>query len=58
MDDTSGKVFTGIAFNMADHFPYIHSAKPFDICYTIEDNKHQSATSPIQLLIKSIRPRK
>ena len=58
VDDTSGKVFNGIAFNMAEHFPYIHSAKPFDICYTIEDNKHQSATSPIQLLIKSIRPRK
>ncbi len=58
VDDTSGKVFNGIAFNMAEHFPYIHSAKPFDICYTIEENKHQSATSPIQLLIKSIRPRK
>ncbi len=58
VDDTSGKVFNGIAFNMAEHFPYIHSQKPFDICYTIEDNKHQSATSSIQLLIKSIRPRK
>lgn len=58
VDDTSGKVFNGIAFNMADQFPYIHSQKPFDICYTIEHNKHQSATSSIQLLIKSIRPRK
>lgn len=58
VDDTSGKVFNGIAFNMADQFPYIHSQKPFDICYTIEHNKHQSVTSSIQLLIKSIRPRK
>lgn len=58
VDDTSGKVFNGIAFNMAEHFPHVHSQKPFDICYTIEDNKHQSATSPIQLLIKSIRPRR
>ena len=58
VDDTSGKVFNGIAFNMANQFPYIHSQKPFDICYTIEHNKHQSATSSIQLLIKSIRPRK
>ena len=58
VDDTSGKVFNGIGFNMADQFPYIHSQKPFDICYTIEHNKHQSATSSIQLLIKSIRPRK
>lgn len=54
VDDTSGKVFNGIAFNMAEHFDYIHSRKPFDICFTIEDNKHQSATSSIQLLIKSI----
>ncbi len=58
VDDTSGKVFHGIAFNMAEHFDHVHSQKPFDICYTIEDNKHQSASSSIQLLIKSIRPRK
>lgn len=58
VDDTSGKVFNGIAFNMAEHFDYIHSRRPFDICYTIEDNKHQSATSPIQLQIKGIHPRK
>ncbi|MDE7410950.1 MAG: single-stranded-DNA-specific exonuclease RecJ [Paramuribaculum sp.] len=58
VDDTSGKVFNGIAFNMAEYFDYIHSRKPFDICYTIEDNKHQSATSPIQLQIKGIHPRK
>lgn len=58
VDDTSGKVFNGIAFNMARHFDYIHSHKPFDICYTIEDNKHQSATSSIQLLIKSIHIKK
>ena len=58
VDDTSGKVFNGIAFNMAEHFPYIHERKPFDICFTIEDNKHQSAASPIQLLIKSIHIKK
>ena len=57
VDDTSGKVFNGIAFNMAEHFDYIHSRKPFDICFTIEDNKHQSATSSIQLLIKGIHPK-
>ncbi|MCM1293196.1 MAG: single-stranded-DNA-specific exonuclease RecJ [Bacteroides sp.] len=58
VDDTSGKVFNGIAFNMADQFEYIHSRRPFDICYTIEDNKHQSATSSIQLLVKSIHIKK
>ena len=58
VDDTSGKVFNGIAFNMARHFPYIHARKPFDICYTLEDNKHQGASGSIQLLIKEIRPAK
>ena len=56
VDDTSGKVFNGIAFNMADKFEYIHSRKPFDICFTIEDNKHQLYGTSIQLLIKEIRP--
>lgn len=56
VDDTSGKVFNGIAFNMAQYFDHIHSRRPFDICYTIEDNKHQSATNSVQLLIKGIHP--
>ncbi len=54
VDDTLGKVFNGIAFNMAEHFEYIHARRPFDICYTIEDNKHQGAGGGIQLLIKEI----
>ncbi len=54
VDDTSGKVFNGIAFNMAEHFEYIHARRPFDICYTIEGNKHQGAGGGIQLLIKEI----
>ena len=55
VDDTSGKVFNCIAFNMAQHFDYIHSRKPFDIAFTIEDNKHQASGGAIQLLIKDIR---
>ena len=55
VDDTSGKVFNCIAFNMAQHFDYIHSRRPFDIAFTIEDNKHQAAAGAIQLLIKEIR---
>ena len=54
VDDTSGKVFNGIAFNMAQYFDHIHSGKPFDICYTIEENKHRNATSSLQLLVKQI----
>ncbi len=55
VDDTSGKVFNGIAFNMARYFEHIHQGKPFDICYTIEENKHRNATSSIQLQVKQIR---
>lgn len=54
VDDTSGKVISGIAFNMSEMFPYIQSGKPFDICYTIEENKHSSYPGAIQLLIKEI----
>ncbi|MCC8071110.1 MAG: single-stranded-DNA-specific exonuclease RecJ [Bacteroidales bacterium] len=61
VDNTSGKVMNGIAFNAAEHFEHIHSQKPFDICYTIEDNKHHGPSSSnlsVQLLIKEIRPSK
>ena len=55
VDDTSGKVINGIAFNMSRYFDYIHAGKPFNICYTIEENTHHNATSPVQLLVKQIR---
>lgn len=58
VDDTSGKVLSGIAFNAAKHFDHIHSRQPFDICFTIEDNKHQSASNATQLLIKEIHTSK
>ncbi|MDE6037770.1 MAG: DHH family phosphoesterase, partial [Duncaniella sp.] len=53
VDDTSGKVYNGIAFNSAEHFAHIHSGKPFDICYTIDENKRKSSHS-VQLLVKGI----
>lgn len=56
VDDTSGKVYNGIAFNMARHFEHIHAGQPFDICYTIEDNKHYPGGGALQLQIKEIRP--
>ncbi|MBP3589612.1 MAG: single-stranded-DNA-specific exonuclease RecJ, partial [Muribaculaceae bacterium] len=33
VDDTSGKVINGIAFNMAPYFKHISSGAPFNICY-------------------------
>lgn len=55
VDDTSGKVFNGIAFNKAHLFNDIHASKRFNICYTIEDNKHQAAQNAIQLQVKEIQ---
>lgn len=55
VDDTSGRVINGIAFNMASYFEHIHSGKPFNICYTIEESKHQNAGSSLQLMVKQIR---
>ena len=55
VDDTSGRVINGIAFNMASYFEHIHAGRPFNICYTIEENSHHNATSPLQLLVKQIR---
>lgn len=54
VDDTSGKVFNGIAFNMAKYFDRIHAGEPIDICYTIEENKHRNAVSTLQLLVQQI----
>lgn len=55
VDDTSGRVINGIAFNMASYFEHIHAGRPFNICYSIEENKHQNASSSLQLLVKQIR---
>jgi len=54
VDDSTGEVFSAIAFGMHEYNDYIKSGKPFDICYTIEENTYNGKTS-IQLLIKDIR---
>lgn len=54
VDDTSGKVFNGIAFNKAHLFEAIHAGRRMNICYTIEDNKHHGAAGAIQLQVKEI----
>lgn len=55
VDDTSGHVFNAIAFNMAQYFDDIKAGCRFDICYTIEENKHRNANSTIQLMVKQIK---
>ena len=53
VDDTSGKVFNGIAFNAGEYFDAIHSGRPFDICYTIEESRRKGSNA-IQLMVKGI----
>lgn len=56
IDDTITHPINAIAFNMESHYQTIKSGKPFDICYTVEENTYNNTTS-IQLLIKDIRTR-
>lgn len=53
-DDTIADPMQGIAFNADEHFKSIKSKEPFDICYTIEENRHGSV-SFTQLMIKDIK---
>ncbi len=52
VDSKSGRIINGIAFNKHQHYEYIKSGKPFDICYTIEESLH---SDDIQLTIQGIR---
>ncbi len=54
VDSRSKNIMNGIAFNMSQHFEHIKADKPFDICYTIEENTHNNGA--IQLFIKDIHP--
>jgi len=54
VDDSTGDIISAIAFGMHQYHDYIKSGKPFDICYTIEENVYNNKAS-IQLLIKDIR---
>jgi len=44
-----------IAFGMHRHNDHIKGMKPFNICYTVEENTYNGNTS-IQLMIKDIKP--
>ncbi|MDR2058401.1 MAG: single-stranded-DNA-specific exonuclease RecJ [Dysgonamonadaceae bacterium] len=54
IDDSCDTVMQAIAFGMHRYNDYIKSGKPFDICYTIEENNYNNTTN-IQLMIKDIR---
>jgi single-stranded-DNA-specific exonuclease len=54
-ESTGNKAFPAIAFGQANHFEYIKSGKPFDICYTIDINEFRG-TKTLQLNIRDIKP--
>ncbi|OAV68418.1 Single-stranded-DNA-specific exonuclease recJ [Bacteroidales bacterium Barb6] len=54
IDPTADSPTHAIAFGMRKYFKAIKAKKPFDLCYTIEENTH-GKTPFLQLLVKSIK---
>ncbi|MBQ7690813.1 MAG: single-stranded-DNA-specific exonuclease RecJ [Muribaculaceae bacterium] len=54
VDGKCARIINGIAFGKACYFDHIKQGKPFDICYTIEENRRRNSSS-IQLMVKDIR---
>lgn len=54
-DNSTSHVINAIAFNMSQYFEHIHSHKPIDIVYTIEQTKRSNDPDSIQLMIRDIR---
>lgn len=54
IDDKSNTPIHGIAFGMHQHNTHIKNMKPFNICYTIEENTYNGNTS-LQLMVKDIQ---
>ncbi len=53
-DGTAARTMSGIAFNMPEHFERIKAGEPFDMVFTIEENKHRNV-SYVQLMVKGIK---
>ncbi len=54
-DLKSGKIFTGIAFGMADKLDIVKSGNPVSVVYSINENVWRNRTT-LQLMIKDIKP--
>ena len=55
IDGNSSTPMHAIAFGMHRYNDHIKGMKPFNICYTVEENTYNGNTS-IQLMIKDIKP--
>ncbi len=54
VDSSSENVISGIAFRMSDYNEHLKALNPLDICYTLEENTFNGATS-MQLMIRDIQ---
>jgi single-stranded-DNA-specific exonuclease len=54
IDNNTKTPVHAIAFGMHQHSEHIKAMKPFNICYTIEENTYNGSTT-LQLLIKDIK---
>ena len=54
VDDSTENMMQAIAFGMSRFYDAIKTGRPFDICYTVEENNYNNTTT-IQLLIIDIR---
>jgi single-stranded-DNA-specific exonuclease len=54
-ESTGTKTLPAIAFGQANHFEYIKSQRPFDICYSVEINEFRG-TRNLQLNVRDIKP--
>jgi single-stranded-DNA-specific exonuclease len=50
-----GVGFDAIGFNLAHFYPLVAQGKPFDICYTINENEYKGRKN-LQLVLKDIKP--
>lgn len=54
IEEHSAAIKQGIAFSMGHEIDNIKSNKPFDVCYTVEENVYNGITS-LQVLVKDIK---
>lgn len=54
ISQNNSSIFECIGFNMGEFLPLIQKGKPFDICYSIEENVWKEKRS-VQLSVKGIR---
>jgi single-stranded-DNA-specific exonuclease len=54
-ESTGTRTFPAIAFGQANHFEYIKSGKPIDVCYSVEINEFRGNRT-LQLNIRDIKP--